>query len=81
MSCIMAMVRPTADKNAIITNNFGKIVLKKGLALSALRVLKTDGAMTDVWKTIAPQIKPDNKIKRSERTDMLSIYTDHWDIY
>jgi hypothetical protein len=42
------MVRPIADKNAIITNSFGKIVLKKGLALSASSVLKTDGAIIDV---------------------------------
>ena len=42
--------------------NFGKIDLKNGLAPSSERVLKTDGAITDVWNKIIPEIKPDMNI-------------------
>ena len=51
-----------APRNKIIKNNFGKIDLRNGPAPSSERVLKTDGATTDVWKIIIPEIKPDMNI-------------------
>lgn len=54
--------KPIRDSIATNMKSFGKINLKNGPALSKLKTLKIDGAMTAVWKSITPQISPDSKI-------------------
>ena len=54
--------KPIRDSIETNMKSFGKINLKNGPALSELKTLKIDGAMTAVWKSITPQIKPESKI-------------------
>ena len=45
---IRDITNPTKDNTATNIKSFGKIVLKKGPALSKLKTLKTDGAIIAV---------------------------------
>ena len=54
--------KETIPNTTIYMNIFGKIVLRKTDAASGFKVLKTEGATTEDWKRIIPEIIPEQML-------------------